>query len=52
MKHELAVVYGKPSIQKECEAGRIRWAAHFARIPNNNLAKMVCANDLVCTKSC
>ena len=34
MNHELAQLYGKPSIRKVAKAGRIRWAGHVARMPD------------------
>ncbi|KRF97428.1 uncharacterized protein Dwil_GK26988, partial [Drosophila willistoni] len=45
MNHELAQLYGEPSIQKVAKAGRIRWAGHVARMPDSNPAKMVFASD-------
>lgn len=45
MNHELAQLYGEPSIQKVAKAGRIRWAGHVARMPDNYPAKMVFASN-------
>ena len=45
MNHELAQLYGEPSIQKVAKAGRVRWAGHVARMPDSNPAKMVFASD-------
>ena len=45
MNHELAQLYGEPSIQKVAKAGRIRWAGHVARMPDNYPAKMVFATN-------
>lgn len=50
MNHELAQLYGEPSIQKVAKAGRIRWAGHVARMPDNNPAKMVFASNPVGTR--
>ncbi|XP_062717045.1 uncharacterized protein LOC134292171 [Aedes albopictus] len=50
MNHELAAPYGEPSIQKVAKAGRIRWAGHVARMPDNNPAKLVFATDPVGTR--
>ncbi|XP_062716449.1 uncharacterized protein LOC134291957 [Aedes albopictus] len=50
MNHELVALYGEPSIQKVAKAGRIRWAGHVARIPDNNPAKLVFATDPVGTR--
>ncbi|XP_062706099.1 uncharacterized protein LOC134287678 [Aedes albopictus] len=50
MNHELAALYGEPSIQKVAKAGRIRWAGHVARMPDNNPAKLVFATDPVGTR--
>ena len=50
MNHELAALYGEPSIQKVAKAGRIRWAGHVARMPDNNPAKLVFANHPVGTR--
>ncbi|XP_062714811.1 uncharacterized protein LOC134291290 [Aedes albopictus] len=50
MNHELAALYGEPSIQKVVKAGRIRWAGHVARMPDNNPAKLVFATDPVGTR--
>ncbi|XP_058456430.1 uncharacterized protein LOC131433842 [Malaya genurostris] len=50
MNHELAGLYGEPSIQKEAKAGRIWWAGHVARIPNNNPTKLVFATNPLGTK--
>ena len=41
MNHELAQLYGEPSIQKVAKAGRVQWAGHVVRMPDNNPAKMV-----------
>ena len=43
MNHELAQLFGEPSITKVAKAGRIRWAGHVVRMPNNYPAKMVFA---------
>ena len=45
MNHELAQLFGGPSIQKVAKAGRIRWAGHVVRMPDNNPAKLVFASD-------
>ncbi|KXJ81627.1 hypothetical protein RP20_CCG018417 [Aedes albopictus] len=45
MSHELAALYGEPSIQKVANAGRIRWAGHVASMPDNNPAKLVFTTD-------
>lgn len=50
MNHELAALYGEPSIQKVAKAGMIRWAGHVARMPDNNPAKLVFANHPVGTR--
>ncbi|XP_062716568.1 uncharacterized protein LOC134291990 [Aedes albopictus] len=50
MNHELAALYGEPSIQKVAKAGRIRWAGHVARMPDNNPANLVFATDPVGTR--
>ncbi|XP_058064584.1 uncharacterized protein LOC131214222 [Anopheles bellator] len=47
MNYELAQLYGEPSIQKVVIAGRIRWAGHVVRMPDNCPAKMVFASDPV-----
>ena len=44
MNHELAQLFGEPSIGKEIKAGRIRWAGHVARMPDNYPAKVVLAS--------
>ena len=45
MNHELARLYGEPSIQKVAKAGRIRWAGHVARMPDSYPAKLVFASN-------
>lgn len=45
--HELAKLYGVPCIQKVAKARRMRWAGHFARLPDNNSAKMAFASNPV-----
>ncbi len=50
MNHELAQLYGEPSIVKVTKAGRIRWAGHVARMPDNNPVKMVFATNPVGTR--
>ncbi|XP_062707776.1 uncharacterized protein LOC134288081 [Aedes albopictus] len=50
MNHELAALYGEHSIQKVAKAGRIRWAWHVARMPDNHPAKFVFANHPVGTR--
>ena len=39
MNHELAQLYGKPSIRKVAKAGRARWAGHVARMPDRSDAR-------------
>jgi endonuclease/exonuclease/phosphatase family metal-dependent hydrolase len=41
MNHELVQLTGEPSIEKVVKAGRIRWAGHVERMPDNYPAKMV-----------
>lgn len=43
MNHELAALYGEPSIQKLAKSGRIRWAGHVAIMSDNNPAKFMFA---------
>ncbi|XP_055610109.1 uncharacterized protein LOC129757033 [Uranotaenia lowii] len=50
MNHELARLYGEPSIQKVVKAGRIRWAGHVARMPDDCPAKQVFATNPVGTR--
>ena len=45
MNHELAQLYGGPSIRKVAKAGRIRWAGHVVRMPDNNPARLVFASE-------
>ena len=45
MNHELARLYGEPSIQKVAKAGRIRLAGHIARMPDSYPAKLVFASN-------
>ena len=45
MNHELAQLYGEPSIRKVAKAGRVQWAGHVVRMPDNNPAKMVFASN-------
>jgi len=41
MNHELAQLFGEPSIQKVAKAEEMHWAGHVVRMPDNNPAKMV-----------
>ena len=50
MNHELAQLAGEPSIHKVVKAGRIRWAGHVARMPDNYPAKMVFDGNPVGTR--
>ncbi|XP_055598363.1 uncharacterized protein LOC129747955 isoform X1 [Uranotaenia lowii] len=50
MNHELARLYGEPSIQKVVKAGRIRWAGHVARMTDDCPAKQVFATNPVGTR--
>ena len=43
--HELVQLYGGPSVRKVAKAGRIRWAGHVVRMPNNNPARLVFASE-------
>ena len=45
MNHELARLYGEPSILTVAKTGRMRWAGHVARMPDNNPAKLVFASN-------
>ena len=45
MNHELARLYGEPSIRKVAQAGRVRWAGHVARMPDNNPTKLVLTSN-------
>ena len=45
MNHELAQLFGGPSIRKVTKAGRIRWMGHVVRMPDNNPAKLVFASE-------
>ena len=45
MNHELPQLYGGPSIRKVAKAGRIRWAGHVVRMPDNNPAKLLFASN-------
>lgn len=44
MHHEHVAFYGDASIQEVANAGSIRWAGHFARMPDNIPAKLVIMN--------
>ncbi len=50
MNHELARLYGEPSIRKVAKAGRVRWAGHVAKLPHNNPTKMAFASNPVGTR--
>lgn len=41
MNHELAALYGEPSILKVAKDGRMRWECHGLRMPDNITAKLV-----------
>ena len=45
MNYELARLYGEPSILTVAKTGRMRWAGHVARMPDNNPAKLVFASN-------
>ena len=46
MNHELAELYGEPSILTAAKAGRIRWLGHVLRIPDSSPTKKVFDSDL------
>lgn len=35
MNHNIAAFYGEPSIQKVVKVGKIEWAGHVPRVPDN-----------------
>ena len=41
MNHELAELYGEPSILTVAKAGRIRWLGHVMRMPDSCSTKKV-----------
>ena len=45
MNHELAKLYGEPSIPTMAKAGRIRWLRHVMRMPDSCPIKKVFDSD-------
>lgn len=43
MNQEHAALFGEPSIRKMAKAGRMGWAGHVVRMPDNNPAKLMFA---------
>lgn len=50
MNHNIAAFYDEPNIQKVVKVGKIEWAGHVPRVPNNNPAKLVYVTDTVGTR--
>lgn len=51
MNHELAALYGEPSMQKIAKAGRICWMGHISRKVNKTTAKLVFDTNLCYNKA-